>query len=570
MKTREIHSDSASEETEMWFQDDATLDGERMEDVATTHLPVDSDRMNHQHTPQHSDGHLESTFASCATLNEHDEVMNNADKPRDSGTRKLNMPLYLICHCLQILSDVPPPDQSDDSRLSFEPVFEPSVAQEERFYKVSHQALTDLILELDLLNASNAQINAVGQRITGTKQTFHNWRCMDRRTPKGEELVLDMCPRGCKAYLDSDNSEECEYCNQPRFRADGSRRRRFRYHKLAPRLIQDLQNPRTRELLRKPPISPSAHVSFHDVWDGKLFQKHLTDMEEFDQCIALLFDGARWCKSNTANFYFLSASPLNLPVEMRMREEHTYDLMVIDATNGIPPGLETFFRPFIDEMLSMASGTSFEVGEERRSFRAFATLALGDYPGLSTLISGRSHSSKTGCRFCQTVGKVQQKTRNHHPYFVFTLDELDNPPPLRDDADVRELQALNDELTDEDLHNAGLRSLSCFWELEKFVFPWSAPPDPMHCAILNMSKLLLECLGPSELNSTLQCAHLSRPDFVQILGIPQERRYEVDRLFGPSPCNWAVTSSFFSAEDYKVLMVYWLPSLLHDARVNDR
>ena len=434
-------------------------------------------------------------------------------------------------------------------------------------YNVTRERLKEIIRFMDDHNASNALIDGIGALITGQKVAYHNWRTISRRANALPTKVFAMCRNGCKLFLDDDPDEDCCYCNAPRHTPSGKIGRKWEYVPIIPRLVRDLQDPRTREIL----TMHRLHVpdgSLRDVYDGQIWKS--LAIGGLDQVFGLTWDGARWADDRPEDFYVLTLIPFNSSVVCRQKEDAVYFVLAVDASNGVPADLKSFLSPFFAELGQLERGLSINIEGQDTLVKGFVISAIGDYPGISMISNTRSHSSRQSCRYCRLLGRTQKHTGNCHVYMVYTLDQVEQAPSLRNHQDIEDLLHMDREPSQDELHGCCLNAVSPFWELQGSLFPWFLAPDSMHAIVANTTRYLVEMLGPQALHDDLDTPYLNKNEYTRLLDIVPTLKKYVDPCFGSIPPSYARRPGYFKCEHLRILIVYFLPSILHSAKVLER
>jgi hypothetical protein len=231
-----------------------------------------------------------------------------------------------------------------------------------------------------------------------------------------------------------------------------------------------------------------------DVWSGSDFMNLFAaddataGIREHDSVILFSTDGAQVYRNKTSDCWFSIAVTLNLPPELRYKNNEVLPLAIIPGGENKPKNMDSFNYPVFHEMgCLMKEGMSiFDADDgQKHDSRLFLPLACADGPAMTSLDGGVGHSGALGCRLkCPFKGRHKAGRAHYYP-------ALQKPH----DYDVLGCNHADQDPID--------------------IAQWA----PDHQAYLHALKDLLACRTTSEYNKVRLQTGLTKPSL--FLGFPQ-------------------------------------------------
>ncbi|KEP46533.1 transposase family Tnp2 protein, partial [Rhizoctonia solani 123E] len=376
----------------------------------------------------------------------------------------------------------------------------------------------------------------------GIPSEFIAWRRL--RILSGlESRLYDCCINSCCCYLGRyQGLDKCPFCNENRYKTDGTARRSFRYTPLIPQLQAFFQNPRTANNVRhryraeqqsdpnvvEDVISGSHYRSLRQTQLDPNSQYRIFDHPN-DIALGLSTDGFTLFKRRRRGHS--TAWPIilvnyNLHPKIRTRLENVLCVGVIPGPTQCKD-LNSFLIPLLDELLQLEAGIpssalkpdydatpededqvaaaqareheAMAAGEGECDgynfvLRAFLIIVFGDIPAISKLMCMKGHNALTPCRACYIQG-VLCRLRKNAVYYV----PLQHPDELRPTNalymrtqelflnHLAELDAARTQVRyDQVAKDYGINGRSVFTHLKSIDLSSSFPYDIMHLLFENL------------------------------------------------------------------------------------
>jgi hypothetical protein len=341
--------------------------------------------------------------------------------------------------------------------------------------------------------------------------------------------ILDCCINSCLCYTGTyAEADQCHFCKEPRFRGDGKARKRFTYIPLIPRLLalfrseeyaKKMMNRHARdEENQKEAQKGWGGMKSRDVFDGTHYQnlkgrpirvlgETLPDSyfsNPHDVALGLCTDGVSPFKTRRVTCWPLIVINYNLPTDLMFLLEYIMALGVIPGPNK-PKDFDSFFRPFIEEVLELMKGVQGYDALAKVYFklRAFLLFVFGDIPAVSMVMQIKGHNGFCPCRMCSITGlripdspnTTYYVPHNRHRYphaSASAIKEFDPTRlPLRTHDEFKK-QALDVQRTvvgtarEKLAKMYGIKGFSILFHLDSISFPTSFPYDLMHLILENL------------------------------------------------------------------------------------
>jgi hypothetical protein len=341
--------------------------------------------------------------------------------------------------------------------------------------------------------------------------------------------ILDCCPNSCLCYVGPHaDKDKCSFCQEPRYRQDGKPRKRFTYIPLIPRLRALFANKefgtkllnrsnRDRENSEEARKGVSG-MKNRDIFDGthyhdlknrniKILDETLSDKyfsDPHDIALGVCTDGVGPFKTRRITCWPLLVVNYNLPADLMFLLEYIMALGVIPGPNK-PKDFDSFFWPFLEEMLQLMNGlqTYDALSEEYFRLRAFLLLVFGDIPAVSMIMQMKGHNGMCPCRMCSIIGLripgsdastyYVPHDRQRYPHTSSTEIQDYDPAalPLRTHDEFKDqaiqVQGARTKKERETLGKKyGIKGLSVLFLLDTISFPASFPYDWMHLILENL------------------------------------------------------------------------------------
>ena len=340
--------------------------------------------------------------------------------------------------------------------------------------------------------------------------------------------IYDCCVNSCICFTgEFEPLTTCPLCGEPRHDERKKARNRFRYIPIMPRLQSMFQDRHTIQMLLYRLQREVGPDRIEDVWDSKILQELLDrnvvidgHVQEYcygeldtDVFLAFTCDGISIHKgigaqrSQTEYTCFpLELIILNLPPEVRTRDEYVYSLGVIPGPRE-PKHLDSFCWPFYLECTQGLKGIQTYHATHHNFFplRFYCPLAFGDLKAMIKLKGTVGVGALRPCHQCNVdairdTSSIGQRSKTY--YIPLTIpgemeprlaDILSN---LRTHADFEEtyhcLDIAGNETEKKRIRReTGISRGSLFSLLPYFDMARSVPHGFMHMVYINQFKALI-------------------------------------------------------------------------------
>jgi hypothetical protein len=332
-----------------------------------------------------------------------------------------------------------------------------------------------------------------------------------------EPELYDCCPgpNACMCFTgEYSDMTNCRVCNEPRFNAKGSPRRRFTYIPIIPRLQAAAASDSFAEVMQYRAQYEHEAGVVGDVFDGEDYQclqnsyvtvdgemlkdssgraqgtKHFEDPR--DVALGLSTDGFT---VHGFTFWPLIIFLYNLPPTIRFLLENIFALGVIP---GKPVLTDTFLWPFLQELRRLAFGvTAFDIlSSQNFILRAFLILIFGDIPAIAMLMLMKGHNGISPCRACPIIATPLRRGNRATYYVVSSFGDNAEWRNLRDHQTMlqqaREVEDVPTKAEAESLAKTyGIKGKSILFTIDSIRFPSSFPYDFMHLIWEGVVKALI-------------------------------------------------------------------------------
>lgn len=385
---------------------------------------------------------------------------------------------------------------------------------------------------------------------------------MKKKTPI-KPMLYEVCVNGCMLFLESDKTTtQCNNreCNEPRYHNGVARR----YMKMLPiglQIAAMLANPSTRELmLYRSQYYSQANV-YEDYFDGDSYKKLKQQglfTGDHDVALAMFVDGFTSTKtSQSSKLNIVHLINLNLPPHIRYQDNYTFQVAVLPGPNNPKALLDTFLRPIIGELKTLASsGMAVLVkGEEVCRAKVHLVMATGDLPASTDLAHHMTFSAKYGCRICETTTTRE----GYHTCFLADPSHL----TIRSKAQFVAPSTEN---------NLGIRSSPIFCNLLSFSGPAFFGLDEMHLLGHGLGKTMYDLItislgksynSSSKLvpgNPAMSPFYIDKKDLVKIGRLIEASKVNVPVSFNSKWVDPIKNSGGNRAVDYINFLLYQLPA----------
>lgn len=392
----------------------------------------------------------------------------------------------------------------------------------------------------------------------------------------------------------------CPTCQQPRYDAKGRPVHQFHYIPIIPQLCA-LYAGKTSALAmlyrsrHHKEVLADAQKHIDDIYDADHYQWLLTqnvvvDGVEFpykylsdprDVLLVGLTDGFQlWKRSEKTSWPLLFLNGNLDPTSARFKFGSVIGAGIIPGPKK-PKDFDSFLRPFVDEMHSLARGVkTFDAHTEAMfTLRAYAPFGCGDMPACATAWSGcKNHGAEHPCRACHIGGVRIKGTKNLSYYVPLTRPpgyppspySITNLPPLRNNteflAQANEIESATTAVQRKRLSQQyGINRLPLTASLPGWTFPWSIPFDLMHLlenTCKNMLLLVFGCFKGMDAGTEDYII----PDAIakEIAQLTVHANRTVPSAFGRPIPNPFDERSFFTAEAWVAWTTLYAPILLRN------
>jgi hypothetical protein len=277
-------------------------------------------------------------------------------------------------------------------------------------------------------------------------------------------MRFDMCPKGCVGYTgDYSALTKCPDCGEsrhdevalelgkhvarqqffimppgPQFQARWLHPSRARDMKYGFKTMQE--NIQLRDENR-------GHLpKSNDVFSGAAILDHFERgrVNQHDVMGLYACDGAQLYQSQNSDCWFGSLVILNLPPDMRYKQEHVCPVLIIPGPNK-PKNMDSFHYPLFHQFAAlMKQGFAITDGdaptllEQEQHSHLHFMLAGADGPGMTELDGGVGHSGAAGCRaHCPFKGRHKCGVPHYYPAlqrpFPYNVPSCSHPDGDPDD-----------------------------------------------------------------------------------------------------------------------------------------
>ena len=111
-----------------------------------------------------------------------------------------------------------------------------------------------------------------------------------------------------------------------------------------------------------------------------------------------------------------------------------------------PQDMNSFLSVIIKDLKKMETGINCFDASKKENFllKAFAVMATGDYPGISSVACMTGQNGKTGCRMCKIQGiYVKEKRHYYFPHTSRKINTNEVEKMKRSHRDFTNISSLN-------------------------------------------------------------------------------------------------------------------------------
>lgn len=410
----------------------------------------------------------------------------------------------------------------------------------------------------------------------------------------------DCCYNSCCLFVGPhEDLDECPYCGEARYRANGKPRKVFTYLPLIPRLIAMYENP---DMSEKMQYCASEHTykegQIADVFDGSVYQNlldqrvvvdnktlpHKYFSDPRDVALGFATDGVCPFKHRKSTAWPLLVFNYNFNPTIRFHIEYILSLGVVPGPKK-PVDMDSFLWLFVQEALKLMFGVRAFDGLKSELFalRAYIILAFGDIPAVSLIIRMKGHNGLCPCRMCRILA-VPLRVPGSKPTLYVPLDRSNHPDVLQNPSAIpkynpadlplrthdefleqaREVQFAPSQAASDRLSKSyGIKGIPILSYLPSLSFPLSFPYDFMHLIWENLIPNLIKLWTGTYkgLDEGVEEYHLSKTVWDAIGAATAKTGSTVPYVFGARPPNIAKVGSC-SAEVRSFWTQYIGPVLL--------
>ncbi|QRV81018.1 Transposase family tnp2 [Ceratobasidium sp. AG-Ba] len=298
---------------------------------------------------------------------------------------------------------------------------------------------------------------------------FVAWRRLKVLARGLESHAYDSCVNSCCCFLGQyRDDQQCRFCNEARFNANGQPRRVFHYTPLIPQLIGLFQSADSIKNMRhrvKLEAWRAEHPGvFEDVFDGEVYctlrrtRLRADDPYRYfdspdDIALGLGTDGFNMFKrrhKGSSTAWPLILVNYNLHPSIRTKLENIICVGVIPGPKECKD-INSFLVPLIEELEQLAQGVSapkvasevddFEGDGAEFILRAFLIILFGDIPAISKLLLLKGQNAISPCRTCTHSGTPYRLQRAELQdkiiYYIPLTAPDDDGPTLPEDLIYR-------------------------------------------------------------------------------------------------------------------------------------
>jgi hypothetical protein len=425
-------------------------------------------------------------------------------------------------------------------------------------------------------------------------------------------VVYQCCVNSCCCFIGPhEKSQQCPYCDAPRYDLCGNPQKSFTYIPLIPRLTAFFQN---ESLAKKMQYRAGNGVQDHqhehgkikDIFDGSHYL-HLLGTpvsiqgKEYsynyfsdprDIALGLSTDGFAPFRHRKSTAWPLLIFNFNLPPEIRFHHEHVLCLGIIPGPKK-PKDFDLFLFPMVEELLALAVGVpAFNATtQELFCLRSYLILAFGDIPAISMVMHMKGHNGLRPCRMCNIpalrIPSSRATThyvpldRSRHPDIVHSpsaikvFDGTDLPMHTHEEIleQAHQVDACNTDVEALRLSkDYGVKGVPLVSHVPGLRLPQSFPYDFMHLIWENVIKnLVLLWTGEYKgIDQGKECYELDPKVWEAVGAATFGSGLTIPHAFGSRSPNIASERSAFTAETWSFWMLFLGPALLHRRFKKDR
>lgn len=242
-------------------------------------------------------------------------------------------------------------------------------------------------------------------------------------------------------------------------------------------------------------VSPENSVN--DICSGPFFQEWRKNVLKNDHDVCLLWntDGTPLKKSSNSNIWLIQAQIVNIPVEKRRGFQFVCGIYYSRCKK---PSMKSFFRPFVDTMISLSTkGVEWfdkQINETRKSI-VIAPISTCDAPARAEVQCLQYFIGEYGCFCCEHQGISAAVGSGSNTVFLYPTNKkkeiIDSTVKFRTEQRMC-LQAKR--CLDENLeHVFGVKGPSIVTLLPYFDISRGFLPDHVHIFLLGIFRMLLDC-----------------------------------------------------------------------------
>ncbi|KAL6520573.1 hypothetical protein OROMI_032133 [Orobanche minor] len=231
---------------------------------------------------------------------------------------------------------------------------------------------------------------------------------------------IHACKNHCMLYYkENEHLQECNVCQQPRYKPRKKRSRKkvpykvLHYLPLTPRLKRLYMSPHTAEQMiwhtKKPESGAMGHPAHSEAWRHFNTTHQAFAEEPRNVRIALCTDGFTLFNNFNSGYscWPVIVAVYNLPPGMAMQDPYLFLSLVIPGPDGPGKSLDVYLRPLMDElkMLWNDGVTAYDVSrKENFQMRAALLWTVSDFPAYG-MLSGWSTHGIRACPYCMEYTK---------------------------------------------------------------------------------------------------------------------------------------------------------------------
>ena len=307
--------------------------------------------------------------------------------------------------------------------------------------------------------------------------------------------------------------------------------------------------------------SRSAHTTFDDVYDGKVWKEFqfvggenfLAGTETLSLGLMINVDWFQPYKHTTYSVGVVYLTVMNLPRSLRFKRQNVILVGILPGPSEPKHDINAYIEPLVEELLDLWHGMTFKVQSASGVLSKVVKCALlcvsCDLPAGRKLCGFLGHSAKLGCSKCLKSFPGGVGTMNYSGF-----NRAQWPPRMncthRDN--VRKILRVTSKRQQADLESQLGCRYSCLLKLPYFDAPRMLVIDPMHNLFLGTAKHMLHLWFRKELISVAQYQCIQ--DNVNRMVVPSD--------IGRIPRKIASSFSGFTADQFKNwTTIYSIPAL---------